>query len=227
MTSPFPGGVADPTRGIAFTRLAGDEIVAVDLSTGAVRWRRVGLGRPIGAVADGLLTIVRNDGTIDVAIVEAETGTTRGLVRNVPVPAWVADELQQADGFAAIAVQRNDAIEIVWKARQLYREGSPPRQREPGGRTEVQGRFLIPAGSAVAVDQTASASNIMTPTSEPHFETPMDTTLGDYSYVLESVTRIPGEVSVVLKSRNQSSGSIVWESEIKRLSQSRPPPRRM
>src|SRR5207248_2444763 len=57
MTVPFPGGVADTTREIGFIRLAGDEVLAVDLRTGKVTWRQVGLGRPIGAEAEGLVTI--------------------------------------------------------------------------------------------------------------------------------------------------------------------------
>src|SRR5262245_44216145 len=61
MTALFPGGVADPSKRLAFVRLAGDEIVAVDLRSGNVIWRRTGLGRPIGVVAQGLVTIHRNN----------------------------------------------------------------------------------------------------------------------------------------------------------------------
>jgi hypothetical protein len=53
MTAPFPAGVADPIRRVAFTRLSGDELVAVDLRNGDVLWRRVGAGRPIGATTAG------------------------------------------------------------------------------------------------------------------------------------------------------------------------------
>jgi hypothetical protein len=222
MTVPFPAGVADPARGVAFLRLAGDEIVAVDLTNGEVKWRAVGLGRPIGAVTEGLVTIARGRKGIDVSVVDAASGRAKKQVRAVPIPAWVADELDRTDGFAATAVERNGAIEVAWKARQLYREGAPP-SHNPSGRAEVPGHFVIPAGGRRAVDASTVHANAAR---APDFSAPMEATLGEHVYALDSVVK-NSEVSVMLKARHQPSGSVLWEREIKRLAQSRPPPLRM
>src|SRR5258707_10488909 len=114
-----------------------------------------------------------------------------------------------------------------WRARKLYREGAPPRQREASGRTEVEGRFQISSDGTVVLIRPTTASNVSPPAAEPRFEAPMQTAVGDRNYALESAVRHPGEVSVMLNARDRNSGAVVWESEIKRQPQSRPPPRRM
>jgi hypothetical protein len=210
---------------MAFMRLAGDELVAVKMATGDVAWRKVGLGRPIGLVREGLVTIARDDHRVRAIVVDAETGDTRRVIADVPLPDWVAGELHHLDGFTAAVAERDGEVEVTWKARRLYREGAPPRQAATGGSNELQGRFRIPAGGDAAIED--AAPSVATPSAGPHFEAPMETTLGDRRYTLESVERNPNEVSVVLKSHDRRSGSVLWQSEIKRLPRSRPPPLRM
>jgi hypothetical protein len=210
---------------MAFMRLAGDELVAVKIATGEVAWRKVGLGRPIGLVPEGLVTIARDGDRVRAMVVDAETGMTRRVIANVPLPDWIAGELHHLDGFTAAVVERGGEIEVPWKARRLYREGAPPRQTATESSKEVQGRFRIPVSGDVAIADTAPS--VATVSAEPQFEAPMETTLGDRRYTLESVERNPNEVSVVLKSHDRHSGSVLWQSEIKRLPRSRPPPLRM
>jgi len=57
------------------------------------------------------------------AILDAQTGATVRTVKSVPVPDWVTPELDRTDAFTATALERGGDIEIVWKARRLYREG--------------------------------------------------------------------------------------------------------
>jgi hypothetical protein len=226
MTAPFPAGVADPNRKVAFTRLSGDELVAVDLRNGDVLWRRVGAGRPIGATTAGLVTISRSDEDADVTVLDAQTGATRLRVNGVPVPDWVTLELDRTDAFTATAVEKDGDIEIVWKARRLYREGIAP-QNQANYPPEVTGSFVIASGGTIAVEPSATASKASEVRPEPRFEDLMAATLGNHQFALESVPVGPGELSVILKARDQNSGSTLWEREIKRQRTSRPPPRRM
>jgi hypothetical protein len=226
MTAPFPAGVADPIRRVAFIRLAGDELVAVDLGNGEVLWRRVVAGRPIGATAAGLVTISRSDRGADVAILDAQTGATHLRVKSVPVPDWVTPELDRTDAFTATTHEKDGDIEIVWKARRLYREGIAP-QNQTDNPTEVTGCFVITSGSTAAVEPSTTALKPAEVRPEPHFEALMEATLGNHQFALESVPAGAGELSVILKARDQNSGSTLWEREIKRQHASRPPPRRM
>jgi hypothetical protein len=225
MTAPFPAGVADPVRRVAFTRLAGDELVAVDLRNGEVLWRRVGVGRPIGAVAAGLVTMSRSDGGADVFFLDAQTGATHRRIESVPLPNWVAAELDSTDAFTATTFAKGDDVEIIWKARRLYREGIA-RQNQAGNTAEVTGCFAIASGNTAAVESSATSKpGEVRP--EPHFDVSMQATLGNHQFALETVPAGPGELSVILKARDQDSGSTLWEREIKRQQASRPPPRRM
>lgn len=225
MVAPFPGGVVDDQRGLAFTRLADGEIVAIELSTGLVKWRSPGAGRPIGATREGLVTIASGGDRIEIAILGAQDGAVRRAVSHVPIPAWVAQEIDRFDGFAATAVDRDGGIEVTWKARALYREGAPPSKTS--GSKELTGRFVIPADSDEAIAREGIGSQPAAQDSDPSFETPMEVRHGDRSYRLESVTRSPAEIGVVLQSRDPKSGSVIWEREIKRLPNKKPPPLRM
>src|SRR5262245_49579958 len=121
----FPGGLRDPI-GLRGYVAAGPEIVAVDLATGAISWRRGAIGRPIAATATRLLTLDTDGGGFVLRLLDAATGADAGRVSGFGMPDWAREIGTEADAVQMDAFEAPNGIHVSWSVRRPYRGGAPP-----------------------------------------------------------------------------------------------------
>src|SRR4051812_20989234 len=89
MAMSFVGGVRDAQGRRGFVEVQG-EVVAVDLAMGAMLWRRPGVGRPIAATAERLITLDRAGEGFVLLLLDATTGADVARTEKLGMPDWAA-----------------------------------------------------------------------------------------------------------------------------------------
>jgi hypothetical protein len=115
MGNAVPGGVRDDAGDTAFLRLASQELVAVALADGRVRWRRANAGRPVAASTVHVLTAC----DFNYELLSAATGA---LVTTLPF----ADLPEPADIIDATLVEAPGGVHVRWTCLDRYRSGASP-----------------------------------------------------------------------------------------------------
>jgi hypothetical protein len=219
--SPFPRGVADPERSTGFVSLADDEIVAVDLDSGDVRWRATGVGRPLLPTAAGLLVVRRGAEGIELVLADAATGEMTVRLGELPVPDWAAAEWAEPGGFVAVA-RHEAAPEVTWRAVRRYHGGAPPSHElareigsEAGGVVEVD----LEAGrlAARAEDGPTGLDDELGGMSFNAVET------ADRTYTLDVRPADDGSSAVTLAATQHGAAGPLWETVLDRRAPRRPP----
>lgn len=225
-TRAFPGGVTDFALTTAFVDLAGDEIVAVDVITGDVRWRRADAGRPLLATDAGLLVVRRRQRRLELALLDLGGGDVKRDLGALPVPDWAADEWEHGDGFVALAEPNDRILHVAWRVARRYRGGAAPSPEvladagsEATGVVQIDvdsGRVQVAPDvdpSAIETAVLAERSDVAAPSGEPVF----------------SVAAKPssdGTTAVTLTARREVDEHPVWETILDKSVSRRPPPLR-
>jgi hypothetical protein len=126
MVHRFAGGVRDAAGMRAYLEMLPGEVVAVDLSNGAVLWRRDRIGRPVGATPTRLLTLAQNGNSFVLLLTDAATGADAGRIENFGMPDWAARAGTAADAVQVETKETPTGIQLTWRLRQPYRGGGPP-----------------------------------------------------------------------------------------------------
>src|SRR5262245_16323639 len=144
----FPGGVLDPSGKAAY--VAGPKgIDAIDLATGAARWRSSHAQRPLFVAGDQLFAL--SLGKKEMHVVGLDL-TNRGVCtyksRAVPVPRWVSPAGDRSHSFSVNWRREGRSLVITWQARTTSR---------PGKSSSGQSRIDLVAGT-VEAERADSAS---------------------------------------------------------------------
>jgi hypothetical protein len=223
----FPSGVTDPRGTTGYVSLADDAIVAVDLTSGQVRWRAPAAGRPLLMTGAGLLVVRRTGQRVDLVVLDPTSGKVVRDLGPLPVPDWVAVEWDHTDGFVAFARPRDNDAEVVWRANRRYRGGAAPPARlvparsgdgETGGVVRVDlvgGRLetLVDAEPGLLDDEVPDQARTAVES-------------GDRVYSLEAAPAPDGSTSVVLTASRVGHDAPLWEAVLDRRTSQRPPPPR-
>jgi hypothetical protein len=222
----FPRGVTDSSRTTAFVDLAGDKIVAVDLNTGDVRWRRPDAGRPLVATDDGLLVVRRRGRRLQLALLDAADGDLVRELGPLPVPDWVADEWEHSDGFAAHARPHGRTPQVAWRAARRYRGGAAPSPEavadtgsEAGGVVQVD----VGSGDVQALPDAEPGVFAATPAADDQDPA---TPSGEPSYSIAAKPSSDGTTAVTLTASREGDEHPVWETVLDTPVSRRPPPLR-
>lgn len=131
MGQPFPGGVCDEGETAAYLKVGG-EIVAVDLGSGAIRWRRAEEGKLLAASDRHVL--VRRDTALEpvLELLDAASGGCERLLPASELPGLGA--LSPGDALEAAISETAAGTELSWRSEPRYRGGaSPPADLERSG----------------------------------------------------------------------------------------------
>jgi hypothetical protein len=198
--------------------------VAVDLDSGAVRWRASGAGRPLLATDAGLLVIRRSRQRIELVLVDPATGELTAELGALPAPDWAAAEWEHPGGIVA-AARTDGAPEVVWRAARRYHGGAPPSREvlrglddEAGGVVEVDlagGRLRILTDDPAAADDHGLV--------EPALSA-VET--ADRVYTLDARSVADGTTAVTLAATPHGDAAPLWETVLDRRAPRRPPPPR-
>jgi hypothetical protein len=231
----FVGGVRD-TAGRQGYVSVGPEVVAVDLATGAILWRRKAIGRPIAAAPTRLLTLDQEGRNFVLRLFDAATGAEAGRVSNFGMPAWAQEAGREAEAVQLQASETPAGIALAWRVRRPYRGGAPPpAQIAAQARHEVTGAILIDPESgraeptptpAAPSEDTPPAALERGPYATPTPDVVALDRIGDRVFVLKAQAQTGPSVLVALEARDAQDGSTLWETPLAELEKARPTPPR-
>ena len=211
-TRAFPRGVTDSARTTAFVDLAGDTVVAVDLHTGDVRWRRADAGRPLVATDAGLLVVRRRGKRLELALLDPADGDLTRELGALPVPDWVADQWDHSDGFAVRARPHGQTPQVAWRAARRYRGGAAPSPEQVADSgTEAAGVVRVDVGSGYETLHDATRRRIIRgrPTCRGRGGGHLG---GEPQYSIAATPSADGTTAVTLTARHEGDEHPVWET---------------
>jgi hypothetical protein len=235
MVYSFVGGVRD-TAGLQGYVSVGPEVVAVDLATGAILWRRKAIGRPIAATPTRLLSLDQESRNFVLRLFDAATGAEAGRVSNFGMPGWAQEAGREAEAVQIQASETPGGVALAWRVRRPYRGGAPPpAQIAAQARHEVTGAILIDpeSGRTEPTPTPVAPSEDILPAALERglYETltpdvvALDR-IGDRVFVLKAQAQAGPSLLVALEARDARDGSTIWEAPLAELEKARPMPLR-
>ena len=221
MVMSFAGGVRDAIGRRGYVEVGSGEIAAVDLSHGTMLWRRAGVGRPIAATPDRLLTLdVVGNGFV-VRFLDAQSGTDAGQAEVAGMPDWALTGLAP-DAVQVTAAEMPEGVELRWRIRKPYRGGAPP-PREISAQAEdaLTGSLVVDPKASRVVSAAGPGPDHDT---ESRQQSPASTAAGmadDRTFTLDSTGS-----ELVLEARAGADNQLLWRLPLAPLRASRPPPLR-
>src|SRR5262249_1442749 len=151
MVMNFAGGICDEQGRRGYVEVGPEEVAAIDLSQGALLWRRAGVGRPIAATLDRLLTLdVAGNGFV-VRFLDGQSGADTGQTDIAGMPAWAQTTGLAPDAVQVTAAEAPEGLQLRWRIRRPYRGGAPPpHEISASAANPVTGSLLVdPAAASV------------------------------------------------------------------------------
>ena len=234
MAQKFPGGVRDADGRRGYLAVGRGEVVAIDLSTGAVLWRKP-VGWPVEATTTRLLTLDRAGKSFIVRLLDAATGEGVRRISGFGMPAWANDTPISPQTVLVDTEEGPSGILLRWRIRRLYHGGAPPSpQIAAEARDERAGAILIDPRtgrfrSVAALEPTFGKAETG-PQNLAEHATPTPDTLdvgrvGDWLFALKLRSQPGGASEIVLEARDAYGGTL-WETPIRQVESARPPPLR-
>jgi hypothetical protein len=230
LTRRFPGGVSDPEGRRGFVGLAGGQVIALDLKTGAVIWSRHGLGQPIAATLSRLVTLNEEGTEVGLPLIDAESGQALGRVSELDLPSWARYVISEPDAAQFEAKNEGPMIRVSWSLRQPYRGGAPP------GPTIAESRPTPPATGGILFDPASGAvlekGPGVTPAerSEPATSTDPNVLaqeqIGDRIYRLKVAQGAERRAEMTVEACGAESGDVEWEVPVGSVPDTGPAPQR-
>ncbi|MGE0297293.1 PQQ-binding-like beta-propeller repeat protein [Pseudonocardia sp.] len=242
--SPIPRGVVDDARLAAVHDRAG-QVIALDPTTGAVRWRRGHGLRPCAITAGTVLAVAvagasgTSGPTLTVVALAEDDGRELWSARLAELPEWARPGLDDSAEFTLAAQPRGEAVVLWWRASATYRGGAaadPERvaahTREATGavRVDAATRSVQPV-AVPPVDEPGAGSTVPTAVPAGVPAVPADVVeVADTEALrveLAVVDEGPGAVeAVVLRGVDRASGDRRWEVTLDQAPRRGPPPLR-
>lgn len=149
MSRSFPGGISDDAATVAYLSLGG-ELIAIDLTTGAVKWRMADDGEPLAASGGHLLTRRDTPSEPVLELREAESGHALSSLTAAQLPGF--DSVSPGDALDALLRDTDEGVEIRWKSNQRYLGGAMPAMAAAAGGSSAGAVLLEKAtGAARAI----------------------------------------------------------------------------
>jgi PQQ enzyme repeat len=228
----FPRGVADPDAARGFVADRAGTVLALDLASGAVRWRAGPGLRPLTVVGDVLVAArVAGRNRLELVMLDAGDGHELRATEPLPLPDWAQPSLHDTPDYALRADAEGDRVVLRWSARARYRGGAPPsatvqaaaeRQARGAARVDVASgaveRLPEPAGAAVGAEAPAAPS--------PDPEVLEQADIGGTRYQLVVRDAAQARVRTLVRAVDRATGRTAWETVIDEAPKARPRPPR-
>jgi hypothetical protein len=225
----FLGGVRDQAGTRGFLSIGANSVVAVNLETGEVLWRRGRIGRPLAATAAGLLTLDVIGQTPVLRVIDGATGVDAASVGDLGMPEVTSDMLTAPDAIHLRVSEVPEGIILAWSIRRAYRGGAPPpREIAAEARREEAGAVLLDLVSRTARPVAtppaalANRADVASLTSSSP-DTIALSPVGDRLYALK-MDAIKGMSRITLEATNRTNGSTLWRTVLDQHDPERPGP---
>jgi hypothetical protein len=230
----FPGGVRDADGRQAYAAVGSGDVAAIDLSTGAVLWRKP-VGWPVEATTTRLLTLDRDGNRFVLRLLDAATGEQVRRISGFGMPDWADATPISPQTVLVDTAEGPSGIRLRWRVRRLYHGGAPPPpQIAAEARDERTGAILIDPRTgrfrSVAAPETTFGEAETKPRDLGEHATLTPDTIdlgrvGDRLFALKLRSQPGGGAEIVLEARD-AHGSTLWETPIQQIERARPPPLR-
>ena len=224
MVMSFVGGVRDAIGRRGYVEVGSGEIAAVDLSRGTTLWRRAGVGRPIAATPDRLLTLdVVGNGFV-IRFLDAQSGADAGQAEVAGMPDWAETTGLAPDAVQVTAAEMPEGVELRWRIRQPYRGGAPPpRSISAQAENVMTGSLVVDpkASRVVSAAGPGSDHDAESRQQSPAPNVPAAGTADDRTFTLDSTGS-----ELVLEARAGPDNQLLWRLPLATQRASRPPPLR-
>lgn len=150
ITALHEGVVIAPRYGFAYLMRPGGGIDAVDLASGAVRWRSDSAAKPLALAGDRLIAQKQSQGNaLDLVSLDARSGAARDSVR-IPLPEGIAATVVDTpSGFFRVqAAGAGSELVVRWEATDTgAAQGYLPAESEGLAPTTVTGAAVLDLAS--------------------------------------------------------------------------------
>lgn len=219
MAQPFPGGIRDDQGKVAYLSLLG-ELIAVDLGTGAEKWRQPGDVEPI-ASSDHFLVTRRNLPTQPVVeLRNTADGEILTSLTSGQLPGF--DLVAPDDAIEAEVHDTPQGPQISWRSEPRYRGGAMPgSQPLTGGGFE--GAVLVETATGQTRPIRPAPALPSQPTLEPVTAGPSTIAAardGDWVFVLKDQ-----DGALLLEARD-GKGELRWQTAMGEMKAARAGPMR-
>ncbi|WP_406864684.1 PQQ-binding-like beta-propeller repeat protein [Streptomyces sp. HUAS MG47] len=234
-----PRGVVDEHGRQAVVHDHEGALMALDLETGALLWRRDPPLRPCALHAGSVVALrIGRAPALVVVVLDAASGADRWVSEPVALPPWARCTLDDTPEFTLRTEPDGEAVVLRWVARSRYGGGAAPSaqvleesRREAHGALRVDparsGRVeVLPEAEALpaSVDGAAAEVPPRVPPEAPPYERPagvLDESL--VGGVRVELVRRPDSGAVVLRAADPRTGARRWEVELDRTTPRRAP----
>lgn len=163
MAPAFPAGISDKDGTVAYLNVAGS-LVAIDLASGAVKWRKSDHAEPIAASDRFLVT--RRDLPAE-PVIELRDARGGDIVASLTAPQLPGFEnVSPGDLIEAEVDDTSSGPEIRWRSERRYRGGAVPSGFSVDTAAS-QGAVLLNAATGETRSVASSAAPAERPISEP------------------------------------------------------------
>jgi hypothetical protein len=143
----FEGVLISPRLGLAYLMRPNGGIQAVDLASGAVRWRSDRAAKPLALAGDRLIAQAESRGAqaLTLAVLDARSGAARDSLR-ISLPAGIAATVVDtaAGSFRVQADGAGSEMVVRWEATGMAAaQGYLPAENEGQGPTVVAGAAVV------------------------------------------------------------------------------------
>jgi hypothetical protein len=163
------GVVVAPRLGLAYVMRPGGGLDALDLASGAVRWRSDSAAKPLALAGQRLIAQAESGGAnvLKLVSLDARSGAARETVR-IDLPAGVAAPVvDSASGsFRVQADASGSELAVRWEATGVGApaQGVLPAENEGQAPVVVAGEAVVDLGSSLRVKTEPSVRSMRSPT---------------------------------------------------------------
>jgi len=216
----FPGGIASADGKVGVLHLAGQELVAIELSSGDVLWRETSEGRPVAATGRHLVVLQPQGGAIDIR--DLRTGRLRLSVADGPMWDWARDLWNRPEALYVLAEETGETLVVSLQAAPRYLGGAAPKAG-PSETVAAKIRIDLASGQhqswAVA---PLGAEELVTAEPPVTGAGPQPSLPGEVSrervegtdYVLRVQSGPAGAQQVKLDALGPGNGDVLWEADL-------------
>ncbi|HEX6740990.1 MAG TPA: hypothetical protein VF079_04245 [Sphingomicrobium sp.] len=207
MAPAFPGGISDNNGAVAYLNVAG-ALVAIDLRSGAVKWRRSDAVEPIAASDRFLVTRRNQPGEPVIEVRDAQTGDPVAALTAAQLPGFSG--VEPGDPIEADVEDAPGGAQIRWRSERRYRGGAVPRGLV-ADTTAAHGAVLLNAatGETQSVTSFAAPAARVAPQPVPGDSATISAVRdGDVLFALKQRDR-----GLLLEART-AGGELLWQTAL-------------
>ncbi|CCE04991.1 hypothetical protein BRAS3843_1220004 [Bradyrhizobium sp. STM 3843] len=206
--------MSDPEGRRGFVGLAGGEVTALDLTTGAVIWGRTGLGQPLAANLSRLVTLHHSGGELALRLTDALTGQDIARISGLDLPNWAQEVIGEPNAICFHAKNEGTSIRVSWSLRRPYRGGAPPGPAIAGAlpAAHLSGSILLDPANGDVLERgqgTAPVEQLRSVVSTDPSVLAQEQ-IGDRVYRLKVAPVAPGGAEMAVEASSAANGNVEW-----------------